>query len=67
MFTTNDWKLFLNFYDLKSKTEYAYRHELANTPNYTYSMRVVDFICEGIRDNPAGIIDRLKEEIRKKK
>lgn len=66
-FTTNDWKLFLNFYDLKSKEQYAYRHEVANTANYTYSMQVVDFIVEGIQDNPSGIIDGLKREIRKKK
>lgn len=66
-FTTNDWKLFLNFYDIKSNEKYAYRHELANTSNYTYSMSVVDFICEGIKDNPTGIIDRLKEEVKKKK
>ena len=66
-FTSNDWKLFLNFYDLKNKPEYAYRHELENTSNYTYSMKVVDFICETIENDPDGVIDGLKEELKKKK
>lgn len=29
-FTTNDWKLFLNFYNFKSKREYSYKHEVGN-------------------------------------
>ena len=66
-FTTNDWKLFLNFYDLKSKSEYAYRHELENTSNYSYSMSVVDFIFETIKSNPANVIDGLKKELKKKR
>lgn len=66
-FTTNDWKLFLSFYDLKSKSQYAYRHEVANTVTYTYSTQVVDFIIEEIRRNPSGIIDGLKRETKKKK
>ncbi len=65
-FTTNDWKLFLNFYDIKNVKEYAYKHELASTCSYSYSMKVVDFICERIADNPSGVIDALKMEFKKK-
>lgn len=66
-FTTNDWKLFLNFYDLKSISEYAYRHELENTSNYSYSMSVVDFIFETVKADPVNVIDGLKKALRKKK
>ena len=37
-FTTNDWKLFLSFYDLKSRPELAYAHSIGNTTRHTYSM-----------------------------
>ena len=66
-FTSNDWKYFLNFYDLKNKKEYAYRHEISNTVSYSYSMQTVDFIFERIKENPSGIIDALKKEAKKKK
>ena len=33
------------------------------TKNYTYSMKVVDFIVGRIRENPSGIIDGLKKEV----
>ena len=29
-------------------------------------MKVVDFICERIADNPSGVIDALKMEFKKK-
>lgn len=59
-FTTNDWRLFMNFYDIKNDPRYAYAHQIGNTTQYTYSMSVVEMIVERICENPSGIIDDLK-------
>lgn len=64
-FTNHDWKLFINFYSMKANKELAYRHEIG-CGQYTYSMKAVDFIMERIRENPSGIIDALKAEMKKK-
>ncbi len=60
-FTTNDWRLFMKFYDLKSKSEYSYCHTIGNSKNYTYSMKTVDFIIEQILADPENVIDNLKQ------
>ena len=66
-FTGNDWKLFLNFYDIKSNKELAYKQEVGQNGSYTYSMKTVDFIVERIRENPSGVIDSLKQALKNKK
>lgn len=65
-FTSNDWKLFMRFYDLKSNRDYSYCHQIGSTCNYTYSMKTVDFIVDTIAGNPGGIIDDLKSALKKK-
>lgn len=65
-FTANDWKLFLNFYDIKSNKELAYKHEVGRNGSYTYSMKTVDFIVDRIRENPSDVIDSLKQALAKK-
>lgn len=66
-FTTNDWKLFLNFYGIKDEKKYSYKHVIGKSPSYTYSMNVVDFILETIEKNPSGVIDGLKKSLKKKR
>lgn len=66
VFTSNDWKLFLNFYHIKDNKEYAYGHIIGNTTSYTYSMRTVDFIVQEIGKAPDRIIDDLKSALRKR-
>lgn len=65
-FTTNDWRLFMKFYDLKDNQRYGYCHEIGSTTSHTYSMRTVDFIVDTIAQNPEGIIDDLKSALDKK-
>ena len=65
-FTTNDWKLFMNFYGLKDDDRYGYCHEIGGTNSHTYSMRTVEFIVETVSGNPDGIIDDLKRALKKK-
>lgn len=67
-FTQNDWKLFMNFYNLKSNPEFAYAHSNgASTTNYTYSMKTVTFIVDTISTCPDTIIDDLKNALKKEK
>lgn len=66
LFTANDWKLFLNFYDIKSSKELAYKHEVGRNGSYTYSMKTVDFIVDRIRESPSDVIDSLKQALAKK-
>lgn len=67
-FTQNDWKLFMNFYDLKSNPEFACAHSIgSSTTNYTYSMKTVEFIVDRISECPDTIIDDLKSALRKEK
>ena len=65
-FTTNDWKLFMRFYDFKSQQKYAYKHIVGKTESYTYSMATVDFILSVISDSPDTIIDDLKNALKNK-
>lgn len=65
-FTKNDWTLFMKFYELKSKPEYAYCHTIGRTDSHTYSMKVVDFIMETVSASPETIIDDLKSALKKK-
>lgn len=62
-FTQSDWNLFCKFYGFKNDREFGYCHQVNTTKNYTYSMKVVDFIVDRIRENPSGIIDGLKKEV----
>ena len=65
-FTQNDWRLFMRFYDLKSKPELAYPHSIGNTTNYTYSMRAVTFFVYRIAACPLTVIDDLKQALKEK-
>ncbi|WP_080800888.1 DUF3644 domain-containing protein [Arabiibacter massiliensis] len=65
-FTTNDWKLFMNFYAIKENPAYAYRHVIGRSEHYTYSMRVVDFILNEISSNPCGVVDDLKRALKRR-
>lgn len=64
-FTTNDWALFMRFYDLKHNAEYGYCHKVGNSETFTYSMKTVDFIVGEISKNPEGVIDVLKMSLKK--
>lgn len=65
-FTSNDWRLFMRFYDLKHKPEYGYSHAISQSESYTYSMKTVDFIMEQIKANPGSVIDDLKALVKEK-
>lgn len=66
-FTTNDWTLISKFYGMKDEQKYTYKHKLGKSETCTYSMRTVDFVMELISENPDGLIDALKREMKLRK
>lgn len=65
-FNTYHFRLFLNFYDIKSNPEYCYEYTPNKLPMFSYNQKLIDFICEQIKKDPEHIIQRLRENITKK-
>lgn len=60
-FTTNDLQLFIKFYNVKEQQEYAYAHIIGDSsPQYSYSLKLIDFILTEIKKNPEKVIENLK-------
>lgn len=62
-FTTNDFQLFNQFYNIKSKEVFSFYYEVGN--RYSYSSKLIDFIVEEIEKDPENIIQNLKLNIKK--
>lgn len=61
-FTTNDLQLFIKFYNIKDQQDYAYAHVIGSgTPQYSYSMKLIEFILSEIKKAPDKFIERLKK------
>jgi hypothetical protein len=58
-FTTYTLELFLDFYDMKNRIEYAYPHIVGNARLYTYSQQALEFIMDEIRKDPQNIVNNL--------
>ncbi len=53
--------LFTSYYSMKGNDRYAYDASMeGENPSYIYSQQAVDLIWEKIKENPSGVIDRLK-------
>lgn len=63
-FNKSDLNLFIRFYGLKDDKKYAYAHKTdGHEPTYSYSPKIIDFIIEQIKNDPSGIIDKIKENM----
>lgn len=52
---------------MKGDARYSYNSALeGEAPAYIYSQQAVDLIWDKIRENPEGVIDRLKDEVSKR-
>ena len=59
--------LFTSFYGMKTDSRYSYDNSLeGEASSFIYSQQAVDLIWDKIRENPEGIIDRLKKEVAKR-
>lgn len=61
-FNSHWFDLFIKFYDLKTDEAYCYVDRHYSQPQYSYSMKAVDFIVEEIRKAPNRILDDLKKK-----
>lgn len=58
--------LFTSFYSMKGDERYSYDSSMEGEgSSYIYSQQAVDLIWEKIKENPGGIIDRLKSDLDK--
>ncbi|MCZ0776472.1 hypothetical protein N5B59_01255 [Lactobacillus delbrueckii] len=64
MFTSNDFQLFIKFYDIKNNESMCYHYSIGN--RYGYSQKVVDLIIDEIEKNHS-IILHIKQELLKAK
>ena len=56
--------LFISYYSMKGDARYAYDASMeGENPSYIYSQQAVDLIWEKIKEDPSGIIDRLRSEV----
>lgn len=63
-FTSNDFQLFVKFYNIKDDSKYTFYSNIWNM--YSYSINLVDFIYNEILSRPDTIIEELKKGIKKK-
>ncbi|MDY2780657.1 MAG: DUF3644 domain-containing protein [Bulleidia sp.] len=61
-FNTYVLSMFSDFYNIKSDSKYAYRHNIGNSHHYTYSVQLVEFIVNEIKKNPEKFVESLKKE-----
>lgn len=68
-FNQYHWTLFVNFYGLKAEDRYSHDRSLAGekNSNYVYSQQAIDLVVDVIKQDPAHVIDRIKEEVGKSK
>lgn len=56
--------LFTSYYSMKGDTRYSYNASMkGEDPRYIYSQQAVDLIWEKIKEDPSGVIDRLRSEV----
>lgn len=65
IFNQHHFQLFLKFYNIKNDPKYCYIYNISSQPQYSFSQRVVDLIKSKIAENPTGVIEQLKREVKK--
>lgn len=58
--------LFAEFYNLKNDPKYCYVYDLHKQPQYSYSQAALDLIYSEIKKDPEKIIQKLKNELKKR-
>lgn len=65
IFTSNHFKVFCDFYNVKENSNYTYIYSLNPQPYYSYSQKLIDFIKEEIKKDPENIVQNLKSKLKK--
>ena len=63
----NKWvfKLFVDYYGMKSNSKFCYAYQQTSSPLYSYSMSAIELIVEEIKKDPEHIIQNLKQRLKK--
>lgn len=62
-FTSNDLRLFIKFYNVKSNIDLAYRHVVGRNIQFTYSQKLINLIEKEIKKHPRSVIKNLKQAL----
>lgn len=58
------FSLFTSYFGMKGDERYSYDSAMeGENPSYLYSQQAVDLIWEKLKEDPTGVLDRLKAEI----
>lgn len=52
---------FIAYYNMKQNERYSYAHKIGNLIEYTYSQQASEFIVNQIKQDPTGIIEKIKK------
>lgn len=52
---------FISYYDMKNNDRYSYAHKIGNLIEYTYSQQAAEFIVNQIKQDPTGIVNKIKK------
>lgn len=52
---------FISYYDMKNNDRYAYAHKIGKITRYTYSQQAAEFIVNQIKQDPSGIVKKIKK------
>lgn len=63
-FNSSHFNLFCKYYKIKDNTELCYVNNMYYQPQYSYSLKAIDFIVSEIKKDPENIIQNLKAKIK---
>lgn len=64
-FNNYHFDLFCKYFELKNNPSYCYTHRHYDTPTYSYSTQMIDFIVDQIKKDP-DIVQVLKERLKQR-
>ena len=64
-FNQYHFKLFCNYFNIKSNPKFCFINKIGAYPTYSYSLGAKDFIVNEIKKDPNNIISNLKEKLKK--
>ena len=59
------FRLFVDYFNMKSNPRYCYAYHVTAQPMYSYSAQAIDFIMNEIKKAPDRILDDLKRKVKK--
>lgn len=60
-FTSFHFTNFCKYYGIKNNDRFCYTHKQFSTPQYTYSLQLVEFVLEELKKDPENILNNIKK------